>query len=90
MRDLEWTRGSAKNLRQIDKKMQRRIVDDVEDWVMSGPTGHKQLEDTKGLYSYRVGGYRAIYELQPAMILVVAVLKRGESYKRQLIQRSRD
>ena len=90
MRRLEWTRSAQKSLRQIDKQLSKRIIKKVTEWAATDPQMHKQLEDTKGLYAYRVGDYRAIYELDDVAIWVVSVLKRGDSYKLQGIWKSRD
>ena len=86
-RRLEWTKPANKHIRRLDRKMANRIMLEVTDWASTNPNMHKQLEDTDGLYSYRVGVYRVLYELEFDAIIVIGVISRNDSYQSRYIRR---
>ena len=56
--------GTLKDLKFLDKKQAERILQKIDDDLANNPGKDKQLTGTHlGLYSYRVGDYRVIYEI---------------------------
>ena len=62
---LEFTAAAEKDLRRLDRDEARRIVAKLRTTAESAASGkHKALKgELSGLYSLRVGSYRAIYTL---------------------------
>jgi mRNA interferase RelE/StbE len=71
-----------KDLKQIDKPIRQVIMDKVTLNLSKIPPDGKPLTgDLAGLYSYRVGDYRVIYEKMQEGVLVLRVGHRREIYK---------
>ena len=76
---IEYTETSRKQLTKLDKTMQKRILDYMDEVaLLENPRsrGKALVENMRGLWRYRVGDYRVICEIQEARI-IISVLKIG-------------
>ncbi len=56
--------GTLKDLKNLDKKQAERILQKIDNDLANNPGKDKGLTGIhQGLFSYRVGDYRVIYEL---------------------------
>ena len=63
-----------KDLRNIDKKETKKIIDIITGKLAENPKAGKRLTgDFSGLFSYRTGDYRIIYTALKDSILVLRV-----------------
>ncbi|CAN5386607.1 hypothetical protein BH20ACI1_BH20ACI1_06850 [soil metagenome] len=73
--------SAAKQIQRIEKKFQKKIISAAKKLVDDPrPHGYKKLVDEEGLYRFRVGIYRIIYEIYDADLIVniLQVKKRNE------------
>ena len=76
---IEYTETSRKQLTKLDKTMQKRILDYMDEvGHLENPRsrGKALVDNMRGLWRYRVGDYRVICEIQDSKI-IIAVLKIG-------------
>ena len=76
---IEYTETARKQLKKLDKTMQKRILDYMDEVaLLENPRseGKALVENMRGLWRYRVGDYRVICEIQEARI-IISVLKIG-------------
>ncbi len=72
----------SKDLKRLDKNEVRRILNGIEDKVVSNPNPGKSLKgDFRGCYRYRFGDYRVIYTISNDAILILRIGHRKEIYK---------
>ena len=80
-----WLRKAEKDLDDIDKSTALKIFNKIENYLSINPKelGKKLNAEYKGLYRYRYGDYRIVYELNDdqLIILIVKVGHRREVYK---------
>lgn len=70
-----------KDLRRIDKKEAKKILDIIESELADNPGKGKMLTgEYSGLYSYRVGNYRIVYALLKESILILRIGHRKSIY----------
>ena len=80
---------AEKQLRKLDKPIQRRLIDWLEDRIdgCKNPRhfGESLRGEMAGLWRYRVGDYRVICEIQDQqlVVLALAVGHRREIYLRR-------
>lgn len=75
---IEYTETARKQLKKLDKTMQKRILDYMDEVaLLENPRsrGKALVENMRGLWRYRVGDYR-ICEIQESRI-IISVLKIG-------------
>lgn len=73
---IEYTETARKQLRKLDKAMQKRILDYMDEVSLLGNSrsrGKALVENMRGLWCYRVGDYRVICEIQDERILISAL-----------------
>jgi mRNA interferase RelE/StbE len=71
---VEWVTKASKELRTLEQKNRRRILERVAKLGKSPrPPGCKKLHDEKSLYRIRVGEYRVIYQIRDTQLLVLVV-----------------
>ena len=69
--------SALKDLRSVSKSDQKRLLDVIENTLSKDPYAGKALSgEFKGMYRWRSGKFRIIYEIQQA-ILVILVLRIG-------------
>ena len=76
---IEYTETARKQLRKLDRAMQKRILDYMDEVaLLENPRsrGKALVENMRGLWRYRIGDYRVICEIQEARI-IISVLKIG-------------
>lgn len=74
---VELSRGAAKTLRELERKMQLRIVARLQELADNPrPRDAVKLRGETGVYRVREGDYRILYEIFDKR-LVVHVLKIG-------------
>ena len=82
---LQWKEEAIEDLEKIDSIDARQIKIKIEDFLIKDPLNiAKPLrENLKGIYSYRIGIYRALFTLQhqKLILLVIQVKKRDKAYK---------
>lgn len=79
MSNIIYTKSAKKNIKSLDDHIKDRIKIGIE----KIPLGDiKKLQGYSNLYRLRIGDYRVIYQVQDEMIIIDAVLPRGEAYKR--------
>ena len=74
---IEYTETARKQLKKLDKTMQKRILDYMDEvGQLENPRsrGKALVENMRGLWRYRVGDYRVICETQDSKI-IISVLK---------------
>lgn len=73
-----------KDLRNIDKTWQSRIVSSIKTRLAENPyLGKKLVGDLSPYYRYRIGDYRVLYEIvdKELVIIVVKIKHRKNVYK---------
>ena len=76
---IEYTETARKQLKKLDKTIQKRILDYMDEvGRLENPRsrGKALVENMRGLWCYRVGDYRVICEIQDSKI-IISVLKIG-------------
>lgn len=76
---IEYTETARKQLKKLDKTMQKKILDYMDEvGQLENPRsrGKALVENMRGLWRYRVGDYRVICEIQDSKI-IISVLKIG-------------
>lgn len=70
---IEYTETARKQLKKLDKTMQKRILDYMDEVaLLENPRsrGKALVENMRGLWRYRVGDYRVICEIQESRIII--------------------
>lgn len=84
--DLIWNEGVLKDLKALDRKTVRSLVDPIKTRLASNPLAlGKPLKGIfKGLYRYRLGDYRVIYALDRAdkKVIILHIRHRSEAYRK--------
>lgn len=83
--EIEWSQGAIKDIRRLDKPLIARITRSIEVFAETGRGDVKRLTNADGVYRLRVGEWRVRFRLvrtEIQIMLIQAVLPRGEAYKR--------
>ena len=70
---IEYTETSRKQLTKLDKTMQKRILDYMDEvGHLENPRsrGKAFVDNMRGLWRYRIGDYRVICEIQDSKIII--------------------
>jgi mRNA interferase RelE/StbE len=84
---IEYAESAIKQLRKLDKQIARRIADFMDERIAAGNDPRKLGKALKGplgdLWSYRVGDYRILCDLQDGtlVVLVLQIGNRREVYR---------
>ncbi len=79
---VEYKSSVAKDLKKIDKKSAKRIIEELEKALSADPDhGFPLKGQFKGLLKYRVGDYRVIYARTEESVLVLRIGHRRGVYK---------
>ena len=74
MYSVEWDTKALKELRALEKKEQRKILERVAKLgTTPRPPGCKKLHDKQALYRIRAGDSRVIYQIRDSQLLVLVV-----------------
>jgi len=83
--DLIWNEGVLKDLKALDRKTARELVDSIKSRLAANPVNlGKPLKGIfKGLYRYRYGDYRIIFALDRAdkKVIILHIRHRKEVYR---------
>ena len=79
-----WEKQAINDLKKLDKILAKKIVQRVDSYLLKNPLklGKLLSAEYKGLYRYRYGDYRIIYQLieQEVTIIIVKVGHRSTVY----------
>ena len=70
---IEYTETARKQLRKLDRTMQKRILDYMDEVaLLENPRSRDKalVENMRGLWRYRIGDYRVICEIQESRIII--------------------
>ena len=77
MFEVQFKKSVAKDLKALPKADQKRVVEQIEKVLAKDPYLGKALSgEFKGLYRWRTGRFRVIYEIHKD-VLIILVLKIG-------------
>jgi len=81
---IEWDDFAVKQLRKLDKQIEKRIISHVKKIALDDPRkkGKPLTGDKSGFWRYRMGEYRIICRIidDEFVVLIVAVGHRKEIY----------
>ena len=78
MFEIRFKKSVKHDLLKLSKSVQKRVLDNIQRNLAKGPHKGKALSgEFKGLYRWRVGSLRVIYEIQNKQ-LIILVLKIGD------------
>lgn len=79
---LAFKKSVNKDLRRLDKRIARRILDKLESSILPEPTRFPQLTGAyAGLRKARVGDYRVIFTVRRDEVLVLRIGHRRDVYR---------
>jgi mRNA interferase RelE/StbE len=79
--EIEYKASVEKDLRRIDRKQAKRILDKIEEVLRKDQAAGEALKgEYKGLFKLRVGDYRIIYTKTKKGVLILRISHRGEAY----------
>ena len=82
---IQWHEEAIKDLKDIDRNAQKKIIAKVKDYLSQDPLSlGKPLKGIfKGLYRYRYGSYRIIYAIDrgSVVILILRIADRKDVYE---------
>ena len=74
MYSVEWDTRAVKELRALETKERRKILERVAKLGTNPrPPGCKKLHEKESAYRIRVGDYRVIYQIRDTQLLVLVV-----------------
>jgi len=79
---LIYTNRAAKDIRKLDKQIKKRIKESLERYSQD-PFAHADfLTNSRiGSYRFRIGDYRAIFDIEKDKIIILRIGHRGEIYR---------
>ena len=84
MYEVIWKDKASKQLAKIDRTIAKKIKDKVKKYLVQDPLnlGEPLSYEYQGLYRYRYGDYRIVYEIKNSelVIIIVKVGHRKEVY----------
>ncbi|CAD6490723.1 MAG: ParE toxin of type II toxin-antitoxin system, parDE [Candidatus Argoarchaeum ethanivorans] len=79
---IEYKSSVSKDLKKLDKKITKRILNELEKNLRENPDiGVPLSGQFKGLFKYRVGDYRIIYTKTIKEVLILRIGHRSKIYK---------
>lgn len=82
--DFIFSRQALRDLRKLDKQTQKRIVDKLEFIASSSSPlnfAEKLIDSTFGEWRFRIGDYRAIFDVKEKQIVILKIGHRKEIYR---------
>ena len=70
-----WKDEASEQLAKIDRTTAKKIKDKVKNYLVQDPInlGEPLSYEYQGLYRYRYGDYRVIYEIKNSELLIIVV-----------------
>ena len=82
--NITFKKAVAKDLKRIDKKNAKRILDKIETELVSDPERFPALSGPfAGMRKFRVGNYRVIFVILNNDVLILRVQDRKDVYRRK-------
>ena len=79
--EIEYKASVERDLRRIDRKQAKRILDKIEEVLGNDPSAGEALKgEYKGMFKLRVGDYRIIYSKTKKGVLILRISHRGDAY----------
>lgn len=79
---LVYTRRAIKDIRKLDKNVKKRLGESLLRYLEDPLSYAGRLTDSNiGMYRFRVGDYRVIFDLEGSEIVVLRVGHRSEIYR---------
>jgi len=78
--DLRFGKRALKDLRLLDKRLSKRVVDRIEMMTKDLSGDVKKLTDHSPQYRLRVGDHRILFDIEEGTIVIQRVLNRREAY----------
>jgi mRNA interferase RelE/StbE len=84
MYNVVLSRDAARTLEKATPAMRRRIIAALERVKAKPHSGKRLRGELEGLFSLRIGGMRAVYEVdaEKKVVVVLAIGPRGDIYKK--------
>ena len=70
---INYTELAFKQLKKIDRKWQRKILNYIDDIVKPRDKGKPLSGNKKGLWRYRVGDYRILCQINDSTVTVLVL-----------------
>ncbi|MCX5826793.1 MAG: type II toxin-antitoxin system RelE/ParE family toxin [Deltaproteobacteria bacterium] len=87
--NLKWHEKAIYDLRDLDRKTQKKIIDRIKEYLPKDPVGlGKPLKGMfKGLYRYRYGSHRIIYAIdqREEVVMILRIGDRKDVYDNKAI-----
>lgn len=79
---IVFTQRALKDLKNIDKEMQKRIAAKLKEYAKE-PLRHtrKLINPKMGMYRFRIGDYRVIFDIDRENIVILRIGHRRDIYK---------
>jgi len=82
MYKVVFTQRALKDLENIDKEMQNRIATKLKEYAKEPQRyAHKLTTPKIGTYRFRIGDYRAIFDIDGKNIVILRIGHRGIIYR---------
>jgi len=79
---IEYKSSVAHDLKNLDKAVARRIINELEEALSSDPDcGEALTGQFKGLFKLRIGEYRVVYSKKLGGVLVLRIRNRNKAYR---------
>ena len=79
---IEYKTSVYHDLKQLDKGIAKRVLDELEETLSSEPNCGEALSGQfKGLFKLRVGDYRVIYSKTRDCVLILRIGHRSKAYR---------
>ncbi len=83
--EIKYDRQPERFLKQLDNHLIRRIMDKIDELLISNSVPHtaKPIVGEHGVFRIRIGDYRALYRVnyQTSIIVITQIEKRDKVYK---------
>jgi len=79
---IEYKSSVAHDLKNLDKAVARRIINELEEALSSDPDcGEALTGQFKGLFKLRIGEYRVVYSKKLGGVLVLRIRNRNKAHR---------
>ncbi len=76
--EIQITKTAIKDIKKLDKPTRDRLLEGINKLPLGDV---KRLQGYINYYRLRIGNFRVIYSFENGIIIIMAVLPRGEVYK---------
>ncbi len=80
--EIVLTKRAVKDLEKLEERVKRKIIQQLKEYKNDPLTNAKKLINPKlGSYRYKIGDYRAIFDVQNKTIVILRIGHRKVIYK---------